>query len=142
MALSDDIVKLIDSSRTKLIGIYDKLDPNDYSKFYKQIWNIRADMEYIVITIKLLNDINNSISDDKWKEDFASTLKQVRAERKIRQEFLETIELYRSLENINQILEFYKICWMIKEKLTILLNVVKPKHKLEKNNIDKTIDDL
>ncbi|HUT82389.1 MAG TPA: hypothetical protein VMZ29_14405 [Candidatus Bathyarchaeia archaeon] len=142
MALSEDIVKLIDTSRNQLTKIYEKLDPNEYSKFYKQIWGIRADMEYIVISLKLLNDITNTPLDEKWKDEFASTLKQVRAERKIRQEFLETIELYKSLENINQILNFYKVCWMIKEKLTILLNVVKPKFKLEKNNLNKKDDDL
>ncbi|MBN1327982.1 MAG: hypothetical protein JXA54_00790 [Candidatus Heimdallarchaeota archaeon] len=142
MSLNDDIVKLIDASRNQLTKIYEKLDSNDYSKFYKQIWGIRADMEYIVISLKLLNDINSVLTDEKWKDDFASTLKQVRAERKIRQEFIETIELYRSLENINQIMNFYKVCWMIKEKLTILLNVAKPKHKIEKNNIGKIDDNL
>ncbi|MHA1213491.1 MAG: hypothetical protein ACTSSH_13655 [Candidatus Heimdallarchaeota archaeon] len=55
MALSDDLVKIIDKSKNELSKVYEKLDPENYTKFYQQIWGIRADMEFIVISLKLLN---------------------------------------------------------------------------------------
>jgi len=137
VALSDDLVKIIDKSKNQLSKVYEKLDPENYTKFYQQIWGIRADMEFIVISLKLLNKLDAKAIGEKWKEEFKETLKQVRAERKIRLVFLETLELYNSLESIEDIIKFYKICWKIKEKMTILLNVVKPKHKRQTNDDKK-----
>ena len=129
MALSDDIVQRIDDSRVILEKAYEKLDPENYTKAYKDIWKVRAEIEFVVISLKLLNNLEENEIGVKWKEDFSLTLKQVRAESKIRQVFLETFDLYNKLEQIENIIEFYRICWKLKEKLTILLNVVKPKHK-------------
>lgn len=129
MALSDDIVQRIDDSRVVLEKVYEKLDPENYTKGYKDIWKVRAEIEFVVISLKLLNNLEESEIGVKWKEEFSQTLKQVRAESKIRQVFLETFDLYNKLEQIENIIEFYRICWKLKEKLTILLNVVKPKHK-------------
>lgn len=129
MALSDDIVQRLDDSRVILEKVYKKLDPEDYSKAYKEVWKVRAEIEFIVISLKLLNNLEENEIGVKWKEEFAQTLKQVRAESKIRLVFLETFDLYNKLEHIENIIEFYRICWKLKEKLTILLNVVKPKHK-------------
>jgi hypothetical protein len=129
MALSEDIVKRIDDSKDILVRVYEKLDPNNYSKSYQDIWNVRAEIEFVVISLKLLNNLEENEIGVKWKEEFSQTLKQVRAERKIRQVFLETFDLYNKLEQIENIIEFYRVCWKLKEKLTILLNVVKPKHK-------------
>lgn len=138
MSLSEEIVTILDESHEHLKEIYKKLDPRDYTKSYQKIWSIRAEMEFIVISLKLQNNLESLTIGEKWKEDFSAALKQVRAEKKIRQAFLETIELFDILENIEDIVEFYKICWMLKEKLTILLNVVKPKIKLKKNNKQPT----
>jgi hypothetical protein len=138
MTLSEEIVETLDKSHYQLVKIYDKLDPSNYTKFYQDIWNIRAEIEFIVISLKLLNNLSFEGTDEKWKEEFSATLKQVRAERKIRMIFEETIELFTNLEDVNEIIEFYKICWMLKEKLTILLNVVKPKIKFSKNETKKT----
>ncbi len=129
MALSDDIVQRIDDSRVVLEKVYEKLDPENYTKGYKDIWKVRAEIEFVVISLKLLNNLEENEIGVKWKEEFSQTLKQVRAESKIRQVFLETFDLYNKLEQIENIIEFYRICWKLKEKLTILLNVVKPKHK-------------
>jgi len=129
MALSDDIVQRIDDSRDILEKVYEKLDPDNYTKAYKDIWKVRAEIEFVVISLKLLNNLEENEIGVKWKEDFSQTLKQVRAESKIRQVFLETFDLFNKLEQIENIFEFYRICWKLKEKLTILLNVVKPKHK-------------
>ncbi|MHA1121664.1 MAG: hypothetical protein ACTSUW_01415 [Candidatus Heimdallarchaeota archaeon] len=129
MALSDDIVQRIDDSRVVLERVYEKLDPENYTKGYADIWKVRAEIEFVVISLKLLNNLEENEIGVKWKEDFSLTLKQVRAESKIRQVFLETFDLYNKLEQIENIIEFYRICWKLKEKLTILLNVVKPKHK-------------
>ncbi len=129
MALSDDIVQRIDDSKVILEEAYEKLDPENYTKAYKDIWKVRAEIEFVVISLKLLNNLEENEIGVKWKEDFSLTLKQVRAESKIRQVFLETFDLYNKLEQIENIIEFYRICWKLKEKLTILLNVVKPKHK-------------
>jgi hypothetical protein len=134
MSLNEEIVRKLDKSHEQLIEVYEKLNPEDYTKSYQKIWSIRAEIEFIVISLKLLNNLESSNIDEKWKEEFSATLKQVRAERKIRGAFIETIDLFSKLENIEDILEFYKICWMLKEKLTILLNVVKPKIKLKKND--------
>ncbi|NHJ46696.1 MAG: hypothetical protein FK733_02800 [Asgard group archaeon] len=134
MSLSDEIVKNLDKSHDRLVKVYETLDPENYTKSYQEIWKIRAEIEYIVISIKLLNNLNTQSIGKKWKEEFSETLKQVKAERKIRAVFLETIELFQKLENIEDIISFYKICWMLKEKLTILLNVVKPKIKIEKRD--------
>ncbi len=129
MALSDDIVQRIDDSRVVLEKVYEKLDPENYIKGYKDIWKVRAEIEFVVISLKLLNNLEENEIGVKWKEEFSQTLKQVRSESKIRQVFLETFDLYNKLEQIENIIEFYRICWKLKEKLTILLNVVKPKHK-------------
>ena len=129
MALSDDIVQRIDDSRVVLEKVYEKLDPENYIKGYKDIWKVRAEIEFVVISLKLLNNLEENEIGVKWKEEFYQTLKHVRAESKIRQVFLETFDLYNKLEQIENIIEFYRICWKLKEKLTILLNVVKPKHK-------------
>jgi len=129
MALSDDIVKRIDDSRDILEEVYEKLDPNNYTKSYKDIWKVRAEIEFIVISLKLLNNLEENEIGVKWKEEFSQTLKQVRSESKIRQVFIEIFDMYNKLEHIENIIEFYRICWKLKEKLTILLNVVKPKHK-------------
>jgi len=137
MALNDEIVNQIDQSREKLQNIYDNLQPNNYTTHYHDIWYIRAEMEYIVATLKLLNNLDEQEIGGKWKTDFASNLKQVRAERTVRQAFLEALALFQALEEIENILEFYKTCWKIKEKLTILLNVVKPKHKLPNKTTNK-----
>ena len=133
MALSEEIVKTLDNAKKGIQSVYDKLDPENYSKFYDKIWKARSDVEYIVVSLKLLNNLDEQNLDQKWKEEFKETLKQVRAERKIRQAFLETLDLFNKLENIENIEEFYKICWKLKEKITILLNVVKPKIKIGKN---------
>lgn len=140
MSLSEEIVSKIDKTYDQLKETYEKLDPQDYTKSYQRIWFIRAEMEFIVISLKLLNNLDTESIDEKWKEEFSSSLKQVRSEKKIRDVFLDTIELYNKLERIEDILEFYKICWMLKEKLTILLNVVKPKIKLRKNEKRLTKD--
>ena len=132
MALSEDIVKRIDSSQEILRKVYDELDPENYVKFYQKIWSIRAEMEYIVAAMKLLNNLTDSAVNGKWKKDFSDSLIQVRALKKVKEVFVETFEMYNKLESLENILDFYKICWMIKEKLTIILNVVKPKHKLTK----------
>ena len=133
MALSEEIVKTLDNAKKGIQSVYDKLDPENYSKFYDKIWKARSDVEYIVVSLKLLNNLDEQNLDQKWKEEFKETLKQVRAERKIRQAFLETLDLFNKLESIENIEEFYKICWKLKEKITILLNVVKPKIKIGKN---------
>ncbi|NHJ31382.1 MAG: hypothetical protein FK732_00825 [Asgard group archaeon] len=137
MALSDDIVQRIDDSRDVLVKVYEKLDPNNYTKAYQDIWKVRAELEFVVISLKLLNNLDENEIGTKWKEEFSQTLKQVRAESKIRQVFLEVFDLYTKLEQIENIVEFYRICWKLKEKLTILLNVVKPKHKRSNNSQPK-----
>lgn len=133
MALSEGIVQKLDNARKGIQNVYDKLDPQDYTKFYDIIWKARSDVEFIVVTLKLLNNLEDKTLGQKWKEEFKETLKQVRAERKIRQAFLETLDMFNKLEGIENIEEFYKICWKLKEKITILLNVVKPKIKLVQN---------
>jgi len=137
MTLNDDLVNRIDKSRTMLQEVYDKLDPTNYVKFYDKIWTIRAEIEFIVASLKLLNNLEDQLQDEKWKKDFADTLKQVRADRKVREVFIETLHLFQELESIENIVKFYTICWKIKEKLTILLNVVKPKIKPEYKKNDK-----
>jgi hypothetical protein len=127
----------LDDSRVILEKVYEKLDPENYTKAYKDIWKVRAEIEFIVVSLKLLNNLEENEIGVKWKEEFSQTLKQVRAERKIRQVFLETFDLYNKLERIENIIEFYRICWKLKEKLTILLNVVKPKHKRIQENDSK-----
>ncbi|MHA1124998.1 MAG: hypothetical protein ACTSO7_10450 [Candidatus Heimdallarchaeota archaeon] len=139
MTLNDEIVNRLDKARTELQGVYDKLDPTNYVKFYDTIWSIRAEVEFVVASLKLLNDLEDQLQDDKWKKEFVVTLKQVRADRKVREVFIETLHLFQDLESIENIITFYIICWKIKEKLTILLNVVKPKIKLDyKKNNKKT----
>ena len=137
MAISDDIVQRIDASRVVLEKVYEKLDPENYIKGYKDIWKVRAEIEFVVISLKLLNNLEENEIGVKWKEEFSRTLKQVRSESKIRQVFLETFDLYNKLEQIENIIEFYRICWKLKEKLTILLNVVKPKHKRTNESKEK-----
>ncbi len=137
MALSEEIVQKLDKARKGIQNVYDKLDPEDYTKFYDIIWKARSDVEFIVATLKLLNNLEDKTLGQKWKEEFKETLKQVRAERKIRQAFLETLDMFNKLEGIENIEEFYKICWKLKEKITVLLNVVKPKIKLNQNQIAK-----
>ena len=137
MALSEEIVQKLDKARKGIQNVYDKLDPEDYTKFYDIIWLARSDVEFIVATLKLLNNLEDKTLGQKWKEEFKETLKQVRAERKIRQAFLETLDMFNKLEGIENIEEFYKICWKLKEKITVLLNVVKPKIKLNQNQIAK-----
>ncbi|MBK5114512.1 MAG: hypothetical protein KGD59_01165 [Candidatus Heimdallarchaeota archaeon] len=137
MALSDDIVQRLDDSRVILEKVYEKLDPENYTKAYKDIWKVRSEIEFIVISLKLLNNLEENEIGVKWKEEFSQTLKQVRSESKIRQVFLETFDLYNKLERIENIIEFYRICWKLKEKLTILLNVVKPKHKRSQESESK-----
>ena len=136
MTLNDEIVNRLDKARTMLQGVYDKLDPTDYVKFYDTIWSIRAEVEFVVASLKLLNNLEDQLLDEKWKKDFGETLKQVRADRKVREVFIETLHMFQDLESIENIIKFYTVCWKIKEKLTILLNVVKPKIKLDytKNN--------
>lgn len=139
LALSEEIVQKLDNARKGIQKVYDKLNPEDYTKFYDIIWKARSDVEFIVATLKLLNNLEDKMLDQKWKEEYKETLKQVRAERKIRQAFLETLDMFNQLEGIEQIEEFYKICWKLKEKITILLNVVKPKIKLIKNQKTKKV---
>ncbi|MHA1245053.1 MAG: hypothetical protein ACTSXA_13880 [Candidatus Heimdallarchaeota archaeon] len=136
MTLNDEIVNRLDKSRTMLQEVYDKLDPTNYVKFYDTIWSIRAEVEFVVASLKLLNNLEDQLLDEKWKKDFSETLKQVRADRKVREVFIETLHMFQDLESIENIIKFYTVCWKIKEKLTILLNVVKPKIKLDytKNN--------
>lgn len=137
MTLNDEIVNRLDKSRTMLQEVYDKLDPTDYVKFYDKIWSIRAEVEFVVASLKLLNNLDDQLQDEKWKKDFVVTLKQVRADRKVREVFIETLHLFQDLESIENIIKFYTVCWKIKEKLTILLNVVKPKIKLDYKKNDK-----
>ena len=136
MTLNDEIVNRLDKARTMLQEVYDKLDPKEYTKFYDSIWSIRAEVEFVVASLKLLNNLDDQLQDEKWKKDFVETLKQVRADRKVREVFIETLHLFQDLESIENIIQFYIVCWKIKEKLTILLNVVKPKIKPDysKNN--------
>ncbi len=136
MTLNDEIVNRLDKARTELQGVYDKLDPTNYVKFYDTIWSIRAEVEFVVASLKLLNNLEDQLLDEKWKKDFSATLKQVRADRKVREVFIETLHMFQDLESIENIIKFYTVCWKIKEKLSILLNVVKPKIKLDytKNN--------
>ena len=131
MTLNDEIVNRLDKAKTMLQGVYDKLDPKDYVKFYDTIWSIRAEVEFVVASLKLLNNLEDQLSDEKWKKDFGETLKQVRADRKVREVFIETLHMFQDLESIENIIKFYTVCWKIKEKLTILLNVVKPKIKVD-----------
>jgi hypothetical protein len=140
MTLNDEIVNRIDKARTMLQEVYDKLDPKNYVKFYDAIWSIRAEIEFVVASLKLLNNLDDQLQDTKWKKDFIETLKQVRAERKVREVFIETLHLFQDLESIQNILQFYIVCWKIKEKLTILLNVVKPKIKPNYSKNDKKIN--
>ena len=135
MALSSDIVEKIDTAKELLSKAYDELNPENYSISYEKVWFARAEIEFVVIALKLLNNLEKETLNNKWKEEFGKTLKQVRSESKIRQAFDDTFGLFQKLEDINDIIEFYKICWMLKEKITILLNVVKPKHKLKKENV-------
>ncbi len=138
LALSEEIVQKLDNARKGIQKVYDKLDPKEYTKFYDTIWKARSDVEFIVATLKLLNNLEDKTLGQKWKEDFKETLKQVRAERKIRQAFLETLDMFNRLEGIENIEEFYKICWKLKEKITVLLNVVKPKIRLiQKQKVKK-----
>ncbi|MGC9781672.1 MAG: hypothetical protein HZR80_20700 [Candidatus Heimdallarchaeota archaeon] len=135
MALSSDIVEKIDTAKELLSKAYDELNPENYSISYEKVWFARAEIEFVVIALKLLNNLEKETLNNKWKEEFGKTLKQVRSESKIRQAFDDTFGLFQKLEDIDDIIEFYKICWMLKEKITILLNVVKPKHKLKKENV-------
>ncbi len=135
MALSSDIVEKIDTAKELLGKAYDELNPENYSISYEKVWFARAEIEFVVIALKLLNNLEKETLNNKWKEEFGKTLKQVRSESKIRQAFDDTFSLFQKLEDIDDIIEFYKICWMLKEKITILLNVVKPKHKLKKENV-------
>jgi len=130
LTLNEEIVQQIDRSRENLQKVYDDLQVDNYNVHYHIIWTIRAEIEYIVATLKLLNNFDDQILGEKWKKEFGEKLKQVRSERTIRQAFLETLTLFDELEGIEDIINFYKTCWKIKEKLTVLLNVVKPKHKL------------
>ncbi len=130
MTLNEEIVQQIDLSRENLQKVYDDLQVDNYNVHYHTIWTIRAEMEFVVATLKLLNNFDDQALGEKWKTEFGEKLKQVRSERTIRQAFLETLALFNELETIEDIIDFYKICWKIKEKLTVLLNVVKPKHKL------------
>jgi hypothetical protein len=129
MSLSDEIVSIIDNAKTNVQEVLAELDPDNYMQFYNKIWTARADIEFLVVSIKLLNNLEYDNKQEKWKEEFADSLVQVRADRKIRKVFEETIELFNELETIQDIELFYRQCWKIKEKLTILLNVVKPKIK-------------
>ncbi len=135
MALSSDIVEKIDTAKELLSKAYDELNPENYSISYEKVWFARAEIEFVVIALKLLNNLEKETLNNKWKEEFGKTLKQVRSESKIRQAFDDTFGLFQKLEDIDDIIEFYKICWMLKEKITILLNVVKPKHKLKNLNV-------
>ena len=137
MTLNDEIVNRLDKSRTMLQEVYDELDPADYTKFYNTIWSIRAEVEFVVASLKLLNNLEDQLLDEKWKKDFSETLKQVRADRKVREVFIETLHMFQDLESIENIIKFYTVCWKIKEKLTILLNVVKPKIKLDYTKSNK-----
>jgi hypothetical protein len=141
MSLNEEIVKELDDSRELLAKVNDELDTNNYSKSYKKVWQAKAKIEYIVISLKLLNDIHHNNQNEKWKEDFVDNLVRVRAARKVRKAFQETLERYNKLEGIDDIYEFYKECWKIKEKLTILLNIVKPKIKPGQNDNDSNKKD-
>lgn len=132
MTLNEEIVQRLDIARKLIQKVYENLDPESYVKFYQDIWKARAEIEYIVISLKLLNNLQDKELEGKWKEEFTETLKQVRAERKVRQVFIETLELFKKLESIENIIEFYKTCWKLKEKVTILLNIVKPKIKVKR----------
>lgn len=140
MSLNEEIVQKLDEAKKTIQEVYGKLDPENYTKFYEKIWKARSEIEFIVISLKLLNDLESKKLEGKWKEEFSSTLKQIRAERKVKEEFVSTIEMFNQLENINDIIEFYKICWKLKEKITILLNVVKPKIKVQQNKNSKKTD--
>ncbi|MFW9923145.1 MAG: hypothetical protein ACFFDW_07675 [Candidatus Thorarchaeota archaeon] len=133
MTLNEDIVQRLDYSKKLVQEVYDSLNPEKYVESYEKIWKARAEIEFIVISLKLLNNLEERKMDEKWKEEFSATLKQVRSEDKVRQVFLETLTLFHRLENINNIIEFYKTTWMIKEKMAILLTVVKPKIKIQKS---------
>ncbi len=87
MALSNDIVERIDNSRDILVKVYENLDPNKYTKSYSDIWKVRAEIEFVVISLKLLNNLDEDEIGGKWKEEFSQELKQVRSESKIRQVF-------------------------------------------------------
>ena len=108
MSLSEDIVQRLDDSRVILEKVYEKLDPKNYTKAYKDIWKVRAEIEFIVVSLKLLNNLEENEIGVKWKEEFSQTLKQVRAESKIRQVFLETFDLYNKLERIENIIERWR----------------------------------
>ncbi|NHJ87297.1 MAG: hypothetical protein FK734_17670 [Asgard group archaeon] len=135
MTLNEEIVIKLDTAKTLISEVYEELDPKNYSKHYEKIWKARAEVEFIVIALKLVNNLTENDIGEKWKKDFSDVLKQVRSEVKIRQVFLETLNIFQSLEQIENIIEFYKKCWMLKEKITILLNVVKPKHKISSNKV-------
>ncbi|GAI95505.1 unnamed protein product, partial [marine sediment metagenome] len=41
---------------------------------YKDIWKVRAEIEFVVISLKLLNNLEESEIGVKWKEEFSQTL--------------------------------------------------------------------
>ena len=139
MSLSEEIVQKLDEAKKIVRDTSEKIEPDNYTQFYNKIWKARAEIEFIVITLKLLNNIETVEAEGKWKEEFTSNLKQIRAPRKVKLEFLNTLEIFEQLEEIEDIIEFYKICWKLKEKLTILLNVVKPKIKIQQKITKKNI---
>ncbi|RLI71108.1 hypothetical protein DRO91_06005, partial [Candidatus Heimdallarchaeota archaeon] len=108
MTLNEEIVQQIDRSRENLQKVYDDLQVDNYNVHYHIIWTIRAEIEYIVATLKLLNNFDDQILGEKWKKEFGEKLKQVRSERTIRQAFLETLTLFDELEGIEDIINFYK----------------------------------
>ncbi|MBD3192428.1 MAG: hypothetical protein GF308_17445 [Candidatus Heimdallarchaeota archaeon] len=132
MTLSDEVVQNIDQAKRLILETYQGLDPENYTKFYSKVWQAHANMEFVVVLLKLLNQLEETKEAKKWKQEFDDNLTRPRAARKIKKSFEETLELFDQLEEISDIKEFYKICWMVKEKVTVHLDVVKPKFRKKK----------
>ncbi|MEA2070864.1 MAG: hypothetical protein U9O98_06185 [Asgard group archaeon] len=129
MSLSEDIAQRIDLAKELINDANKALNPNNYQEHYETVWKARAEIAFVVAAIELLNKLDSSTDKEQWKEEFTDSLVQVRADRKIKKAFEDTMEMFQELEKIVDIYEFYKKCWCLKEKITILLNIVKPKHK-------------
>lgn len=138
MTLSDEVVRNIDQSKRLIRETYEGLDPENYTKFYSKVWQAHSNMEFVVVLLKLLNQLEETKEDEKWKKEFEDNLTRPRAARKIKRSFEETLELFDQLEEISDIKEFYKLCWILKEKVTVHLDVVKPKFRKKKKTTKDT----
>ena len=70
MSLSEEIVQKLDEAKKIVRDTSEKIEPDNYTQFYDKIWKARAEIEFIVITLKLLNNIETVEAEGKWKEEF------------------------------------------------------------------------